>query len=174
MRILLSVALTLPTLAWAVGGDWEDTPPPKPAVTCPGSQVYDEQTNKCVDPEQSGLDRDTLYRTVRQLAYAGRYRDAQRVMAALPAQDQGRLTYMGFTHRKLGNVAQAASYYQQAIAQDPANILARSYMGQGFVAEGRLDEALDQLLEIRSHGGTGTWAETSLRRAIATGTTYDD
>jgi hypothetical protein len=56
---------------------------------------------------------------------------------------------------------------------NPANILARSYMGQGFVQEGRIPEALAQLRLIRDHGGSGTWAEASLRKSIAAGQTYN-
>ena len=86
--------------------------------------------------------------------------------------DPGRLTYMGFTNRKLGNLVAANMFYEQAIEADPGNILARSYMGQGFVEAGRVPDAVAQLKLIRAHGGAGTWAEKSLRNAIATGTTY--
>jgi hypothetical protein len=42
-------------------------------------------------------------------------------------------------------------------------------MGQALVEQGQMAQALAQLREIRSHGGSGTWAEASLRNAIATG-----
>jgi tetratricopeptide (TPR) repeat protein len=170
MRLFLISFLALPSFAFAAGGS--DSPPPKPVKSCQGSQVYDANKGKCVDPEQSSLNRDELYLAVRQLAYAGRYLDAQGVLEALPDNDAGRLTYLGFTHRKLGNSELAMSYYQQAIDRDPSNHLARSYMGQGLVEQGRLSEALVQLHQIRAHGGTGTWSETSLAQAINTGTTY--
>ncbi len=171
MRIVLAAALALPTAVFADGGD--DSPPPTPVNSCDAGQVFDADKGTCVNPKHSSLDRDALYLAVRQLAYAGRYVDAQSVMEALPENDPGRLTYMGFTHRKLGNLDLAMVYYQQAIDQDPANILARSYMGQGFVEEGRMSEAMVQLSQIRAYGGTGTWSETSLRNAIETGTTYN-
>ena len=63
-------------------------------------------------------------------------------------------------------------FYRQAIEANPDNLLARSYMAQGFVAEGKLDEAIAQWREIKARGGHGTWAEASLRDAIRTGTTY--
>jgi tetratricopeptide (TPR) repeat protein len=171
MRMILAALVTLPTVALAAGGD--DSPPPKPAVSCEGSKVYDDKAKACVDPEQSSLDRDGLYLAARQLAYAGRYRDAQILLEVLPATDPGRLTYMGFTHRKLGNPELGMKFYQQAIAQDPANILARSYMGQGLVDQGKTEQAKMQLRAIRAYGGQGTWAEASLQRAIASGTTYN-
>ena len=171
MRFALVAALSVPTVAFAAGGD--DEPPPKPTVFCTGSKVYDADKGKCVEPEQSSLNRDELYLAVRQLAYAGRYLDAQDVLRALPDHDPGRLTYLGFTHRKLGNRDLAMDYYSQAIDRDPANILARSYMGQGLVEEGKISQAMVQLHQIRAHGGAGSWAETSLDRAIQSGVTYD-
>ncbi|MEM1073448.1 MAG: hypothetical protein AAF665_07355 [Pseudomonadota bacterium] len=171
MRLLLAVALAFPTTVLAAGGD--NDPPPRPVGSCKGAQVFDADEGKCVDPKNSSLDRDEIYLAVRQLAYAGRLRDAQGVMGALEENDPGRLTYMGFTHRKLGNRTLARAFYRRALDQDPDNLLARSYMGQGYVAEGNIDLALDQLLEIRSRGGADTWPEVALRDAIATGVTYN-
>lgn len=171
MRIFLAAALAIPTAAFAAGGN--DSPPPKPTASCTGTKVFDKKTGECVDPQNSSLERDDIYLAVRQLAYAGRYVDAQGVLDALPAKDPGRLTYMGFTHRKLGNLDLSMVFYRDAIEQDPANILARSYMGQGLVQEGKISQALVQLHQIRAHGGSGTWSETALQDAIDTGTTYN-
>lgn len=175
MRSLLILAMTLPGYAFAAGG--ADTSPPKTTKTtktCSGVQVWDEKTDKCVNPQESALDADTLYGAVRELAYAGRYDDAQSILRIMPDQNDDRvLTYWGFTHRKLGHGSVARDYYEQAIDRNPDNILARSYMGQGFVADGMVDDAIAQLKEIRSRGGNGTWAEASLSEAIKTGKTYN-
>jgi len=173
MRILLATALSLslPATALLAAGSNEETAPPK--IKCEDGKTYDKKTKTCVNPEESNLDADGLYDAVRQLAYAGRYIDAQRLLESMPSEDDRRLTYMGFTHRKLGNGALAMSFYEQALARNPGNILARSYMGQGLVEEGNISAALDQLRAIRSHGGSGTWAEASLRTAIATGRTFN-
>lgn len=170
IRILLTTALTLalPTGVWAAGGG--DSTPAEPK--CPWGKVYDTAKKECVAAEESNLDTDTLYETVRELAHAGRYVDAQTVLAAMPPEDDRTLTYLGFTNRKLGRTDVAMGYYTQALAVNPANILARSYMGQGLVEQGQIADALVQLRAIRAHGGTGTWAETSLRRAIAAGETF--
>ncbi|WP_367180940.1 tetratricopeptide repeat protein [uncultured Roseobacter sp.] len=170
MRILLGAALLFPTTVLAAGGN--DAPPSKPAVSCKGAQVYDKKTKTCVNPQESSLEREQLYQTVRHMAYAGRYHDAQTVLDAMDKNDPGRLTYMGFTHRKLGNIELGNMFYEQAIAQDPGNILARSYMGQGLVEAGDTAGALVQLRAIQEHGGAGSWSEASLRKAIETGTTY--
>ncbi|SDC92004.1 tetratricopeptide repeat protein [Ruegeria marina] len=182
MRVfpVIALGLALPLSAFAAGGDngggstW--TNPPKETQTtktCKGVKVWDEKTGKCVAPKNSSLDTDTLYGAVRELAYAGRYADAQGVLAAMPDQSDDRvLTYWGFTHRKMGDPNRAALYYDAAISANPDNILARSYMGQGFVEEGRTDLAIAQWREIRARGGIGSWAEVSLREAIRTGLTY--
>ncbi len=170
---LLATALTLPflgaTAAFAAGGG-EETAPTKPK--CKEGEVYDKKTKSCVVAREGALDTDGFYENVRQLAYAGRYDEAQDVLALMPQDDDRTLTYMGFTSRKMGQVDAAMTYYMQALVVNPANVLARSYMGQGFVEQGRLKDAMAELRAIRSQGGTGTWAEASLRKAIATGTTF--
>lgn len=174
MRTTLFAAfLTLPVASFAAGGDdWSAPKPTQTTKECKGTKVWDQKSGKCVDPKRSSLDADTLYGAVREMAYAGRLREAQEVLAAMPDQTAPRvLTYWGFTHRKLGQLDLANQYYQRAIAKDPDNHLARSYMGQGFVEEGKLGLALAEWKEIRKRGGTGTWPEEALRQALLTGHT---
>ncbi|MEP5732365.1 MAG: tetratricopeptide repeat protein [Sulfitobacter sp.] len=171
--LLLASAFALPFAApsaFAAGGG-EETAPSRPK--CKTGQIFDRKTRSCVVAKESNLDVDGLYENLRELAYAGRYDDAQVVLAQMPQNDDRTLTYLGFTNRKQGNMKAAMSYYEHALRVNPANVLARSYMGQGLVEQGKLKEAMTQLREIRNHGGTGTWAEASLRRAIATGRTFD-
>jgi len=173
--LTLSIALTLPFAAFAAGGD--STTPPTPSETtkqCWGKRVWDKETQKCVKPEESSMNGHQLLETARELAYLDRFEDAQAVLAAHPDQTDSRvLTYWGFTNRKMGRTDRANAYYQQAITQDPDNILARSYMAQGFVANGEYAQALSQWKEIKARGGADTWAEASLRRAIETGVTVN-
>ena len=137
--------------------------------------VWDANIQKCVRPDKtSHLDDDTLYKAVRELAHAGRYNAATQVLDNMADQASDRvLTYRGFTARKLGNLALANLYYKRAIDTNPDNILARSYMAQGFVIAGQKVAAIAQLREIQARGGAGTWAETSLRKSIADGTVYN-
>ncbi len=173
MRLPLIAFLLIPGLGFAAS---DNSAPPKPTATtksCKGVQVWDAATRKCVKPKGAALDDDSLMDAARELAYAGRYRDAQGVLAAMPDQDSDRvLTYWGFTHRKLGHLGLAQVFYERAIARNPDNILARSYMAQGYVQEGRLEDAIAQWREIKARGGEGSWAEVSLRTAIRTGLTY--
>ncbi|WP_293577121.1 hypothetical protein [Phaeobacter sp.] len=168
--LLALPAVCLAGATFAAGGG--DSSPPKPTQTtkeCKVGRIWDEDKKRCVKIKNSSLDQDGLYQTVRELAYADRLHDAQELLTLAADQHAGWvLTYWGFTHRKLGNTELANVYYEQAIDADPANHLARSYMGQGFVKEGRLGDALAQWKAIRATGGTGTWAEASLRLALET------
>lgn len=169
-HLILASALVLPfatSAAFAAGGG-EEKAPSKPK--CETGLIYDKKSKTCVTKD-SKLDVDSLYENVRELAYAGRYGDAQVVLSNMPADDDRTLTYLGFTNRKMGNTDAAMAYYNRALEVNPANILARSYMGQGFVEQGRLTEAVAQLRAIADHGGQGTWAEASLRTAILDGKT---
>ena len=172
-RLLLTALLTLPAAGYAAGMD--STPPTQTNTTaqCQNGQVWSEQDKACVDAQESRLDDDTLYGAVREFAYAGMYDEARGALAAMsdPTDDRV-LTYMGFVHRKQGDVDLGNAYYRQAIARNPDNYLARSYMGQGFVETGEIAAARAQLTEIRTRGGRGTWAEISLRMAIENGRGY--
>ena len=177
MRQTLTAALfALPFLAGAALAVGDDDSPPKPTETsteCPDGYVFDKEKDGCVKSASLDLDDDQRYQAVRELAYAGRYDDAQGVLRAMADQSDDRvLTYWGFTHRKMGNAVLAQAFYEKAIAANPDNILARSYMGQGFVESGDMDAAIAQWREIKARGGEGSWAEAALREAIRSGTTY--
>ena len=172
-KIILTAALALPFAAgtaFAAGGG-EEKAPSKPK--CKSGQIYDKKSKSCVVAQNSNMGTDGLYENLRELAYAGRFVDAQVVLAMMPQDDDRTLTYLGFTNRKLGKMDAAMDYYTQALRVNPDNFLARSYMAQGFVDMGRMDEAKEQLAEIRARGGEGTWAEISLAQAIETGRTYN-
>lgn len=171
MRILVAAALALALPATAFANGEESSAPKKPK--CESGFVYDKKTKSCVSTNGHTLDTDALYHEVRALSYDGRYADAQVLLAQMPVEDDRTLTYMGFTNRKMGHTEAAMEYYARALDRNPSNILARAYMGQGFVADGDIAAAMEQLRAIRAHGGTGTWAEASLRTAIATGRTID-
>lgn len=170
-HLLIAAALALPTVAFAAGGG--SSTPPTPTQTtseCKNGTVWSERLGACVNPQQSSLDDDELYQAARELAYAGRYTDTLDVLAAMTdPQDDRVLTYKGFAHRKMGDVELGMAYYRQAIAANPDNLLARSYMGQGLAEAGDMVAARAELTEIRARGGRGSWPELSLRMAIENG-----
>jgi tetratricopeptide (TPR) repeat protein len=171
--ILASFAL-LPTMVFAAGSNDASPPTPSPTtLVCETGLIWDEATQTCVGPESALLDDDQRYGAVRELAYAGQYDQALIVLATMSDQTESRvLTYYGFVHRKAGRTDLGMQYYTAALEADPDNILARSYMGQGFVAQGDIAAARVQLAEIQDRGGRETWSEVALLSAINTGQTY--
>lgn len=173
-HLAIIVAATLPVVVFAAGGDSDSPPKPTRTTTeCTGGLVWDEKANGCVAPKESSLDDDELYDAAREFAYAGQYKHVLGALAAMsnPTEDRV-LTYLGFAHREAGDFGRGMAYYEQAIAQNPDNLLARSYMGQAFVKLGALEKARAQLTEIRKRGGRQTWAEVSLATAIRSGQGY--
>ena len=179
MRLVLASAIALQAFTFApmvhaAGGG--DSSPPKPTNTtkkCLFGRVYDEAAGRCVKPNKTNFTEDQLYDAVRELAYDGQFENAQGILRIMDQADDRVQTYWGFTYRKMGELELANVFYQKAIDSNPDNILARSYMAQGFVAEGKTELAIAQWREIKARGGEGTWAEASLREAIRTGLTYN-
>lgn len=167
VKTILAAALLSPTLALAVGSE-DDTPPTptETTETCTQGMIFDLATQTCMDPAQSTNDDNAMMDAVRELAYAGRYMDARDVLDLLDPSQSMVQTYYGFTARKMGNTDAAMVFYARALAIDPDNNLARSYMGQGMVEAGDLFAANAQLREIRGRDGRQTWPEIALRMSI--------
>lgn len=173
-RTLLAAALILAApAALAVGSD-DDTPPTPTETTtvCEEGMVWDPEQSLCVVPtEESGLSDDLLYDAAREFAYAGQFENAQGALRAMSDQGSDRvLTYMGFTTRAMGDMSGGMAYYRAALAANPDNLLARSYMGQAHVLQGDIEAAMTQLLEIEARGGKDGWPAMALLEAIESGT----
>lgn len=167
LALAATASLAFAGSAFAAGGGSDAS-----QTQCSNGKVYDEASKSCVD-QKSELNDDTIYNAARQFAYAGKYDDALKMLKRAKNQNDTRiLTYYGYTNRKLGNVDVAFDYYNRAIAVDANNLLARSYMGQGLVQQGKLEEARAQLVEIRDRGGKGTYAYDALYEALKSGSTY--
>lgn len=166
--LTIAAATLISGAAFAAGSD--STTPPKPTETtkvCQNGQIYDANTKSCLDSKVDLFDDTNRYDAAREMAYAGKYSEALTVLASAEnASDPRILNYKGFVNRKLGNSRVAMAYYAEALDINPDYILARSYMGQGLVAEGDFVGARNQLVEIRARGGEGSWAEASLEQAL--------
>ena len=135
--------------------------------------VYDKKTKKCVEASRGMFDDDFIYINARAMAYDGHFQHAINLLQLADNQDDPRvLNYLGFSNRKLGRTAIAMEYYQRALAINPDYILARSYMGQGMVADGNMTGAKEQLAEISERGHQDSWAYVMLENAIQTTVTY--
>lgn len=159
--VLFAAALALPTAVLAKGEN-----PPK-TQKCEKGKVYDKKTKTCLDAESSLIIDDERYTAVREYAYFGDYDNALKVLATFDNQsDPRRYNYYGFVNRKQGHMDTAMAYYEQALDIDPDYVLARSYMGQGLVAQGDILGAHAQLQEIEARSGKDTWAYKALAMAM--------
>lgn len=122
----------------------------------------------CVKATAGVIPDDELYNQGRLLAKQGEYEWALTVLAAV--QDKSNpdvLNYMGYSNRKAGRLDLAITYYQKALTLKPDFTLAREYLGEGFVAAGKLDLARVQLDEIRKISGATSEEYIDLAKAIS-------
>ena len=168
--VILAAALLFGLSGAVFAAGSETSNPPKPTETtkkCKKGEIFDQKTKTCAKLQSNRFSDDQLYEAAREVAYGGQYLRALDILnfAANP-NDPRMLNYQGFVHRKLGKLALAMAYYKAAIAIDPNYVLARSYMGQGFVADGNMSAARQQLFEIERRGGQNSWAYASLEKSI--------
>jgi tetratricopeptide (TPR) repeat protein len=137
-------------------------------VPCEAGKVYDGQTRACVT-RSSAVDDDDLYVTGRELALAGRYTEALDLLGAIvDKHDAMVLTMIGYATRKLGHTEEGIAIYHQALAIDPDNLNTHEYLGEGYLAAGRVDLAEAQLDTLeRLCGNTACEQYQDLQKAIA-------
>lgn len=168
IRLALAVgAVALPAAAFAAGdgGGGSDN---QTAEQCKNGYVWDKKKEKCVKAETS-LPQDLLYEGGYDLAMAGRYEDAIRVLSLAATKDDVRvLTMLGYSHRKVGRVQVGFGYYEEALNADPDYVLAREYLGEAYLAVGDLASAQGQLGEIEKRAGRESAEYAALAKAIAT------
>jgi Flp pilus assembly protein TadD len=122
----------------------------------------------CVKAESGVLPDEDLYQQGRALAKLGQYDWALQVLAVIENQNDPRvLNYTGYSHRKAGRLEIGITYYRKALEIDPGFNLAREYLGEGYVAAGRLDLARAQLAEIEKSCGTTCEEYEDLAEAIS-------
>jgi tetratricopeptide (TPR) repeat protein len=170
----LSAILSLPILALAV--TWTS---PSYAFDfwnwgkskkCPSGTAWSKQQGKCVGQKTGLLSDEDLARAARQLALDGHYHDAIKVLElASNKNDPAVLTYLGYSHRKLGDVDLGISLYKKALDADPDNVDTREYLGEGYVSKGQLDLAWLELVEIEKRCGTTCVEYQALEKALRSG-----
>ena len=138
------------------------------AKNCKTGQVWNKKTKKCVKAQSGVLPDEDLYQQGRALAKLARYDWAIEVLSTVQNQRDPRvLNYLGYANRKAGRLEIGITYYQRALAIDPNFNLAREYLGEGYLAAGRTDLAMNELSAIAKSCGTGCEEYITLSKAIA-------
>lgn len=137
-------------------------------TTCNAGWQWNAAKGVC-EQKQSGLmDDSELYEQGRVLALAGEYGKALAVFDAIKdKQDSDVLTMIGYSKRKSGAVEEGIGYYHQALALNPDNVNTREYLGEGYVAMGRLDLAQTELDKIGAICGKSCEQYIDLAAAMA-------
>ena len=172
-----SAALLMMSPAHAAGGG---SPAPTSGPSCSSKTTknscqaqahcyWSGSANKCKKRKnQSELSpAQKLYAEGRILAKTGKYQDAIKVLKTADQKDPHVLNYLGYSYRKSGDLTTAITYYKAALAIDPDFVLAREYLGEGYVKAGRLDLAKLELAEIGKRCGKGCKEYVELAAVIA-------
>jgi len=134
---------------------------------CKKGQVWNKKTQKCVAAQSGILPDEELYQQGRALAKEAQYDWAIQVLSTIQDQQDPRvLNYLGYSNRKAGRLDIGITYYSKALAIDPNFNLAREYLGEGYLAAGRVDLAMNQLSAIARSCGTGCEEYRELDAAI--------
>jgi tetratricopeptide (TPR) repeat protein len=126
-----------------------------------------KMTKSCVKSTAGIIPDNELYAQGYLLAKTGEYDWALSAFNAMSdKQTPETLTMIGYSNRKAGRLEIAVSYYDQALAMQPDYVKAREYLGEGYVAAGRIDLAKLQLAEIAKRAGTSSEEYIDLSKAI--------
>lgn len=144
-----------------------ETPPAAPVEAAPASPSASLDL-LFVDPASG----DASYALALGLTNEGRYDEALKALAKAeqafgPHPDV--LTYIGYTHRKMGEIATAEDYYRQALAIAPDHRGALEYYGELKVETGDVAGAKLLLARLERACAYGCEQAEELRRWIDAG-----
>ena len=123
-----------------------------PKVDCRKKKNKDKK--ECKKNQSGQLNDDQIYQAGYWLAQSGKYDEALAQFQKAKNQDDPRiLNYIGYTTRKLGRVAEALTCYQKALKINPNYRVARAYLGEAFLEQGKVNLAKEQLAEIQKRCG---------------------
>jgi tetratricopeptide (TPR) repeat protein len=133
-------------------------------VTCDKGFTYDVDKKTCV--KTTALNDDQLYYQGRMLALAGHYDSALDTLSVIGNKTSNALTMIGYSTRKLGNLQEGIAIYYQALALDPQNLSTHEYLGEGYLAAGRVDLAESELSTLQALCGQTCVQYRALNNAI--------
>ncbi len=170
----------LPAFAAPSGGSNSNTPAATPPASlhCGTGEVprlvtvtvngVKKKKWKCVLQSSERVPDKELYELGKAMAFKGQYDQALDVLAAVKDQsDADVLNMQGYSHRKAGRLDVAITYYRKALSINPDFVRAREYLGEGYVAAGRVDLATNELVEIKSRCGVTCEEYKDLAKVIA-------
>ena len=130
-----------------------------------------KDVKECVKVTGSLVPDDDLYHQGWVLAKAGKYDWAIEVLSSVKDQtNPDVLTMLGYSNRKAGRVDVGFNFYNKALAINPDHVRAHEYLGEGLVAQGKIDLAKVQLGEVkRICGNTKCEEYLDLSKAILGG-----
>ncbi len=170
--ISFAALFAISAAAFAAGGGGTSTSTTK--LKCKSGEVVKTITvngvkkKACVKASSGVLPDEELYQQARLLAKEGQYEWALQILALIQNQNDPRvLNYIGYSNRKAGRLEIGISYYRKALAINPNFVLAREYLGEGYVAAGKIDLAKAELAEIANRCGTTCEEYKDLSAAIA-------
>jgi tetratricopeptide (TPR) repeat protein len=166
---LLGVGVTVvPLHALALGPDKPGKPAPQTQPVCKKGYVYSTIRKKCVKTLSETVPDADLKSQGWALAEGGDY-DAAIALFRLvrDPRDAEALNGLGYSHRKLGRLELGIAYYRRALALDPGYLRAREYLGEGYVAAGKVELARLELAEIGRRCGATCEEYVELAAAIA-------
>ena len=135
-------------------------------LACAKGKVFSAHEDACVNQESMN-DRE-LYDAGRALALAGYYQDALDTLGAIRNKNDAMvLTMIGYSTRKLGHTDEGIAIYHQALAIDPNNVNTHEYLGEGYLASGRVDLAELELDTLQKLCGTTCEQYQDLQKALA-------
>lgn len=135
---------------------------------CKTGTVYDASKKMCVAKNSELLNDETLYKVGHDLALAGYYQDALDTLGAIRNKNDAMvLTMIGYSTRKLGHTDEGIAIYHQALAIDPNNVNTHEYLGEGYLASGRVDLAELELDTLQKLCGTTCEQYQDLQKALA-------
>jgi len=134
---------------------------------CKSGYVYSSGQNKCVIKSSRALSDSARIAQAELFGYSGQYNDAIDVLSSVQKRDTPEYwNLLGFSTRKSGDVARGIGFYQKALDLDPDYVLAREYLGEGYLQLGDIDAASLQLKEIADRCGVECNEYKDLRAEI--------
>ena len=118
-------------------------------TSCGTGQAWSSGVEACVDGNSAALTDEDLYLAGRDLGQEARYVEALQLFFRMKNREQARvLSSIGYSTRKLGDIAKGINYYHQALERDPDYTKARQYLGEAYLQKGDIGKAKEQLIEI--------------------------